>query len=70
MMFLRRVDRFSVIVQITFILFQIQAKKIVQKEIAANYEKHIRARDPFPWRSIHQNLNYLGIFFRFAPIQI
>ena len=31
-----------------------------EQEIAANYEKYIRARDPFPWRSIHQNLNSLG----------
>ena len=31
-----------------------------KQEIAANYEKYIRARDPFPWRSIHQNLNSLG----------
>ena len=32
----------------------------MKQEIAANYEKYIRARDPFPWRSIHQNLNSLG----------
>ena len=31
-----------------------------KQEIAVNYEKYIRARDPFPWRSIHQNLNSLG----------
>ena len=35
----------------------------VEQEIAANYEKYIRARDPFPWRSIHQNLNSLGNSF-------
>ena len=34
-----------------------------KQEIAANYEKYIRARDPFPWRSIHQNLNSLGNSF-------
>ena len=34
-----------------------------EQEIAANYEKYIRARDPFPWRSIHQNLNSLGNSF-------
>ena len=36
---------------------------IVKQEIAANYEKYIRARDPFRWRSIHQNLNSLGNSF-------
>ena len=35
----------------------------IQQEIAANYEKYIRVRDPFPWRSIHQNLNYFGNSF-------
>ena len=35
----------------------------VKQEIAENYEKYIRARDPFPWRSIHQNLNSLGNSF-------
>ena len=35
----------------------------LKQEIAANYEKYIRARDPFPWRSIHQNLNSLGNSF-------
>ena len=35
----------------------------IKQEIAANYEKYIRARDPFPWRSIHQNLNSLGNSF-------
>ena len=39
-----------------------------KQEIAANYEKYIRARDPFPWRSIHQNLILWAI--RFALIQI
>ena len=34
-----------------------------KQEIAANYEKYIRARDPFSWRSIHQNLNSLGNSF-------
>ena len=34
-----------------------------KQEIVANYEKHIRARDPFPWRSIHQNLYSLGNSF-------
>ena len=34
-----------------------------EQEIAANYEKYIRVRDPFPWRSIHQNLNSLGNSF-------
>ena len=34
-----------------------------KQEIAANYEKYIRARDPFPRRSIHQNLNSLGNSF-------
>ena len=32
-------------------------------QIAANYEKYIRARDPFPGRSFHQNLNPLGNSF-------
>ena len=36
---------------------------INEQEIAANYEKYIRARDPFRWRSIHQNLNSLGNSF-------
>ena len=35
----------------------------MKQEIAANYEKYIRARDPFRWRSIHQNLNSLGNSF-------
>ena len=35
----------------------------VNREIAATYEKYIRARDPFPWQSIHQNLNSLGNSF-------
>ena len=34
-----------------------------EQEIAANYEKYIRARDPFRWRSIHQILNSLGNSF-------
>ena len=34
-----------------------------KQEIAANYEKYIRARDPLPWWSIHQNLNSLGNSF-------
>ena len=38
----------------------IHALNVSKQEIAANYEKYIRARDPFPWRSIHQNLHSLG----------